>query len=40
MKKLNCYDYVKLRIYGVNYWNDAIYDWTILESANYDWISV
>ena len=35
MKKLNCYDYVNLGIYGVNYWNDAIYDWIILESINY-----
>jgi hypothetical protein len=24
-----------LGIYGVNYWNDAIYDWTILGSINY-----
>jgi len=35
MKKLNCNDYVNLGIYGVNYWNDVIYDWTILGSVNY-----
>jgi len=31
MKKLNCYNYVNLDIYGVNYWNDAIYDWTYIR---------
>jgi hypothetical protein len=35
MGKLNCYDYVNLEIYGINYWNDAIHDWTILGSINY-----
>ena len=35
MKKLNFYDYVKLGIYGVNYWNDAIHDWTILGCIDY-----
>jgi hypothetical protein len=34
-RNLNCYDYVNLGIYGINYWNDAIYDWTILGSLNY-----
>jgi len=34
------YDYVKLWIYVIIYRNDANYVWTMLESMNYDGVSV